>query len=210
MRLRSLALGEERGRRRRVFWPPTPWGAMLRFLIVIIRNLISSMSKRTPLLEGRLSYRVKRLERALRASMEDALRGAGISAPQYTTMVALEAHPGSSNATLSRICFVTPQTMNELIQGLEAGSLVERLEGDVDRREIALQLTDEGRRRLTAGHKQILEVEAAALAPLSEAQRRSFLDHLDACSATLEGGQRKRRAIQKPLKRGRTRRPGRD
>jgi len=165
------------------------------------------MSKRTPLLEGRLGYRVKRFERALRASMEAALRGAGISAPQYATLVALEAHPGSSNATLSRICFVTPQAMNELIQGLEAGSLVERVGVDIDRREIALQLTDEGRRRLTAGHKQVLEVEAAALAPLSEGQRRSFLDHLDECSATLEGGRRKNRAIRKPIRRGRSRRP---
>ena len=165
------------------------------------------MSKKTPLLEGRLSYRVKRLERALRASMEAALRGASISAPQYATMVALEAHPGSSNATLSRICFVTPQTMNELIQGLEAGSLVERVDADVDRREIALGLTDEGTRRLAAGHKQVLEVEAAALAPLSDGQRRAFLDHLDACSATLEGGQGKKRAIRKPVRRGRAPRP---
>jgi DNA-binding MarR family transcriptional regulator len=166
------------------------------------------MAKRTPLLEDRLSYRVKRLERALRASMEAALKGAGISAPQYATMVALEAHPGSTNATLSRICFVTPQTMNDLVQGLEAGSMVVRLEPDVDRREIALQLTDEGRRRLKAGHKQILDVEAAALQPLSEAQRRSFLDHPDTCSATLEAGQRKERATRKPVKRAPPRRRG--
>jgi DNA-binding MarR family transcriptional regulator len=163
------------------------------------------MSKRTPLLEGRLGYRVKRFERALRAAMEAALRDAGISAPQYATMVALDAHPESSNATLSRICFVTPQAMNELIQGLEAAHLVDRLAAGVDRREIALRLTDEGRRRLTAGHAHVLEVEAAALAPLAEGQRRSFLDHLDACSAKLEGERRKQRAIQKPITRRRTR-----
>lgn len=69
-----------------------------------------------------------RLEHALRASMDEALRVAGISAPQYATIVGLDAHPGSTNATLARILFVTPQTMNELIQGLEAAGLVERTE----------------------------------------------------------------------------------
>jgi DNA-binding MarR family transcriptional regulator len=158
------------------------------------------MSKRIPSLEGRLGYRLRRLVAVFRASMQAALRTTGISPPQYTTMVALSTHPGSSNATLARICFVTPQTMNEIIQGLELASLVERVEADTDRREIALQLTDEGRRRMAAGYKQILDLEAAALAPIAEGERGSFLEHLDVVAATLEAGQEdEKRASRKPV-----------
>jgi DNA-binding MarR family transcriptional regulator len=131
--------------------------------------------------------------------MHAALRGTGISPPQYTTMVALSTHPGSSNATLARACFVTPQTMNEIIQGLELASLVERVEADADRRAIALQLTDEGRRRMAAGYKQILALEAAALAPIAEGERGAFLEHLDVVAATLEAGQDEKRAPQRPV-----------
>ena len=157
------------------------------------------MAKQTPTLEGRLGYRLRRLVSAFRACMDAALRGTGISPPQYTTMVALATHPGSSNATLARICFVTPQTMNEIIRGLELASLVERVEADGDRREIALQLTDEGRQRMAAGYKQILELEAAALAPIAEGERGAFLEHLDLVAATLEAGQGEKDTARKPL-----------
>jgi len=163
------------------------------------------MPKPLPTLEGRFFYRVKRLAAALRSSSDSSLRGIGLSAPQYTTMVALAAQPGASNATLARTCFVTPQTMNELVRGLENAKLVERLETDDARREIALQLTEEGRRRVAAGHKKILEVEAAAFEGMSEGQRRAFLGHLDALAATLdalaatvEAGRGKERASRKP------------
>jgi DNA-binding MarR family transcriptional regulator len=152
-----------------------------------------SVSKALPTLEGRLMHRVKRLAAALRASVETALRDTGVSAPQHGTMLALAANPGASNATLARISFVTPQTMNEIIQGLVNARLVERLEADDGRREIALQLTDEGKRLVAVGHKRIVEVEAAALATLSKRERQTFLEHLDVCAAALAVGQGKAR-----------------
>ncbi|WP_394821778.1 MarR family winged helix-turn-helix transcriptional regulator [Pendulispora albinea] len=152
------------------------------------------MSKALPQLEGRLFYRIKRLQTAIRVSAESALEDVGISPPQYSTMLALSANPGASNATLARICFVTPQTMNELIRGLENAKLVERVEAEDGRREIALQLTSEGKKRVAAGHKQMFDVETAALEAMSEGQRRTFLKHLDAVAVTLEAGQGKKRA----------------
>jgi DNA-binding MarR family transcriptional regulator len=89
--------------------------------------------------------------------------------------------------------------MNEIVRGLELASLVERVQADVDRREIALQLTDEGRRRMAAGYKQILELEASALAPIPEGERTAFLERLDALAATLEGGQGEKRPPPRPV-----------
>jgi DNA-binding MarR family transcriptional regulator len=162
-----------------------------------------SVSKALPILDGRLVYRVKRLTAALRATVETALRDTGVSAPQHGTMLALAANPGASNATLARVSYVTPQTMNEIVQGLVSANLVERLEADDGRREIALQLTDEGKRLVAVGQKRIIEVEATALAPLSERERRTFLEHLDACAAALAAGQSKERPAQRAVKRRR-------
>ncbi len=141
--------------------------------------------KKQPIVEDGLLHRVKRLTAVLRAAAETALRGTGVTGPQHLTLVALAANPGVSNATLARRSYVTPQTMNVLIQGLEAAGLVERVEATDGRREIALRLTDEGRRRMTAGQRRIVELEAAALGFLPEEERGGFLDHLEACAATI-------------------------
>ncbi len=142
--------------------------------------------KKLLIVEDGLVYRVKRLTVVLRAAAESALQGTGVTGPQHLTLMALAANPGVSNATLARRSYVTPQTMNVIIQGLESAGLVERVEATDSRREIALRLTDEGRRRMTAGQKRIVEVEAAALAFLPAGERGAFLDHLDACSTSIE------------------------
>jgi DNA-binding MarR family transcriptional regulator len=158
------------------------------------------MPKEPPAIEDRLLYRVKRLAAALRAAVDEALSDTGLSGPQHGTLLALAANPEVTNAALARICFVTPQTMNELVQGLEGAKLVERAPTDAGGREIALRLTEEGRRQAITGQKRIIEVETKAFASFSKNERQRFLTQLEACAATLATGQ----AAERPA--GRTRR----
>lgn len=142
-------------------------------------------------LEIRLGYRLKRLNAALRAAMDDALRATELSTPQHITLAALAANPLATNAMLARVCYVTPQTMNEIIRGLVKAKLVARAADKGDpRREIALELTAEGKKRLLLGEQRSHAVESAALAALPEKEREKFLDHLTACAAILESRRR--------------------
>jgi hypothetical protein len=53
---------------------------------------------------------------------------------------------------------------------------------------------------MAAGYKQILDLEAAALAPIPEGERTAFLEHLDVVAAALEAGQQdEKRASRKPV-----------
>jgi DNA-binding MarR family transcriptional regulator len=148
-----------------------------------------AMPKKLLEFEGRLFYRVKHLTSVMRSAADTSLRRIGLSGAQYTALAALEASPGASNAALARLCFVTPQTANEVSRGLESAKLVERGETAQDRREIALHLTDEGRRLLAAGHEKMREVEEAALLGVPGGKQQAFLRYLDAMAATVEAGQ---------------------
>jgi len=60
------------------------------------------------------------------ASKPAALRGLGITTPQYAALTFLDESPGLSSAQLARRAFVTPQTMNRMVANLEAAGLIAR------------------------------------------------------------------------------------
>ena len=64
-----------------------------------------------------VGYLVKRVQAALRAAMDDALRPIGLSVSQYAILEALldADHSESTNAAIARRCFVTPQSASEMI-----------------------------------------------------------------------------------------------
>src|SRR3712207_8022525 len=70
-------------------------------------------------LGGRVGYELKRAQHALRSEMDGALRGVGLTTPQYAALSVLEGEEGISGALLARRCFVTPQTMNGILVNLE-------------------------------------------------------------------------------------------
>ena len=91
-----------------------------------------------------VGYQLKRAQQALRAAMDEALRPQGLTTPQYAVLTALEAEAGLSGAELARRCFVTPQTMNEIVAGLEARGWVTRRRHAEHGRVLQTFLTDQG------------------------------------------------------------------
>lgn len=139
-------------------------------------------------LTGRVGYLVKRLQLALRHAMDDALQASGLSAPQYAALGHLVADPGLSNAELARRSFVTPQTMHQILAGLERADLVRR-EADPDHGRILRALpTDEGLARLERADAAVRGVESRMLEPLDAAARSSLAGALEACARALEDG----------------------
>jgi DNA-binding MarR family transcriptional regulator len=135
--------------------------------------------------EERVGWVLKRAQQALRAAMDDALRRRGLTTAQYAALNALEEAPGLSGAELARRCFVTPQTMNEIVAHLEASGLVERRRGD-DARVLRAALTAAGLDLVGACHQAVEAIEARMVSGLSPRERRQLLDDLHRCVDALE------------------------
>ena len=135
--------------------------------------------------EERVGYVLKRVQHALRAALDEALRRRGLTTAQYAALSALEAAPGLSGAELARRCFVTPQTMNEIVAHLEAAGLVARRRGD-DARVLRVDLTAAGLEQVGACHQAVEAIEERMVSGLSPRERQQLLDSLRRCVDALE------------------------
>jgi len=142
------------------------------------------MARQMPV-EKRVGWVLKRARQALRAAMDEALRRHGLTTAQYAALSALEAGPGLSGAAVARRCFVTPQTMNEIVAHLEAVGLVERRRGD-DARVLQVYLTATGQNLVGACHQAVAAIEERMVSELSPSERRQLLDSLRHCVDALE------------------------
>ncbi len=137
-------------------------------------------------LESSIGYELKRAQHALRKRLDGALRGIGLTTPQYAALSALGASPGLSGAELARRGFVTPQTMNAIIAGLEAAGLILRRPHPAHGRMLQAYLTEAGRDLLSRADREAEAVNRRMLAGLDQGERRQLLDALRSCVASLE------------------------
>src|SRR5262249_4739797 len=135
--------------------------------------------------EERIGYLLKLTQQALHGAMERALRDVGLTVSQYAALSLLAEHPDLSNAELARQSFVTPQTMNELLQKLEARGLIERRAHAAHARILPARLTPSGRALLAAGHERVRAIEARMVADLSAEEREHLRTALRRCRAAL-------------------------
>ncbi len=123
-------------------------------------------------------YLVKRLELAIRALLDDALRELGLTTLQYTALTVLEASGPLSSAQLARRSFLRPQTMHEMVLALEKRGLIERTPKPDNKRVLMASLTGTGRALLAGCAPAVGEVERELLADLSPGQRATFREGL--------------------------------
>ena len=71
-----------------------------------------------PDVEAGAGYLIKRVQQSLRRLCDAALRPTGLSMAQYVALRALADHPDASAAELARLCFVTRQSLQDLLAGL--------------------------------------------------------------------------------------------
>jgi DNA-binding MarR family transcriptional regulator len=142
-------------------------------------------------LSRRLGYELKRTGAALRAAMDAALRARGLTVPQYACLELLDERPGLSNAELGRGAFVTRQSMNVVLRGLQDAGLVERPRRAPHGRALPTQLTTLGRRRLVAARTDVLAIEHRMASALPAHRVDELLADLDRLAQALAaGGQR--------------------
>ena len=136
--------------------------------------------------ERSVVYLVKRVQQGLRRRCDAALKPTGLSMAQYAALRALAEHPDASAAELARLCFVTRQSLQDVLTGLRTAGLVETVDAPPRGRARSLALTRRGSRQLKAADDAVFGVEALMLQDISPGTRRSVAQALIRCAENLE------------------------
>ena len=147
-----------------------------------------TLSGRTPDADvtERLGYRLKRTATALRGAMDKALREYGLTVPQYACLELLDQQPGLSNAELARGTFVTRQSMNVVLRGLQGTGLIIRPATTEHGRSLPAHLTDEGRRRLASARSAVYAIDQRMTDAVPADRLPQLLADLDRMATALD------------------------
>jgi DNA-binding MarR family transcriptional regulator len=137
--------------------------------------------------ENSVGYSLKQAAVALRGAMDAVLRPLNLTVPQYSCLELLGQRPGLSNAELARGTFVTRQSMNVVLHGLQARGLVTRPATAPHGRELPAELTPAGHEFLRSASGAVRAVEKKMCAGLTPARERAVLDELAGFVRNLAG-----------------------
>jgi DNA-binding MarR family transcriptional regulator len=138
--------------------------------------------------ERAVGYLVKRVQQSLRRRSDDALRSTGVSMAQYAVLRALADHPDASASELSRLCFVTRQSLQDVLTGLRSSGFVAQSDRPARGRARSLELTSAGAKRLAAAHAAVMGVDSEMTEGISPNARRQLVAALTLCAENLEPG----------------------
>ena len=109
---------------------------------------------------------VKRLQMQHHRAANAGLASIGVTLVQWDALRHLEQHPGASLHDLAQLTFQTDQSFGALAARMEAGGLIERVDGPG--RAVRHRLTDKGKRLREQGGQIVDRVLAVSFAPLTE------------------------------------------
>ena len=132
-----------------------------------------------------MTWLLKQLQGALRAATDEALAPLDLTASQAAVLSALAYGSQLSNAELARNSFVTPQSMGEILQSLEARGLIVRRPHPSGGRAMPAELTAQGAKQLLAVHLAMREIEERVLRDLEGEDRTRLRQLLERCLASL-------------------------
>jgi DNA-binding MarR family transcriptional regulator len=139
-------------------------------------------------LEVSVGYVLKQAQAALRAAMDEALGPVGLTVSQYSCLELLGQRPGLSGSELARGAFVSRQSMNQVLRGLEDRGLLARPPTAAHGRALPTELTSAGRAALRTASSAVAEIEQRMLAPLDGERRQRLCQDLAACAGALTEG----------------------
>ena len=132
-----------------------------------------------------IGYQLKRVDALLRAHMDETLHPMGLTVPPYVCLELLRQQPGLSNAESARAAFVTRQSMNLVLRGLQERGLVERPDAVNQGRSRPSRLSTAGSALLTAASASIAAIERQMLVGLSQVERDALRVALQVCATNL-------------------------
>jgi DNA-binding MarR family transcriptional regulator len=136
--------------------------------------------------EGAVGYLLRQAQLSLRRAIDVALRGLGLTTPQFSVLSVLEVEPGLSGADLARASMLTAQTMNGILVALERAGHIERTPSPRDHRVLQVRLTDSGRALVHDARVRVAAVERRMTTGLADAQVAQLRELLVACARALD------------------------
>jgi DNA-binding MarR family transcriptional regulator len=130
---------------------------------------------------------MKRLLNHFRAEMDDKLQPYGVTKAQIQILVAIRDAPASSGAHLARLCEVTPQSVQGLIQKVEESGWIVRGKDSVNDRIITASLTPAGEELLRAVDTVVKQIEDKVWAGIEVKQIEGLGIVLERCLRNFEG-----------------------
>ena len=115
-----------------------------------------------------------KIGRAAERWFSEALKPIGLTPRHFGVLYELRAEPTSQQALIDSIG-VDPSKLVGLLNDLEAGGLIVRRRDPEDRRRHIVEVSKEGRARLSAAEKAAAEVEERLFASLDDGQRAELL-----------------------------------
>ena len=110
----------------------------------------------------------------------------GLTVPQYACLELLDQHPGLSNVELARGAFVTRQSMNVVLRGLQHSGLVSRPLQPPHGRALPASLTAAGQHRLAAARAVVVAIEQRMTGALPPQRAARLLADLGRMAQALE------------------------
>jgi DNA-binding MarR family transcriptional regulator len=139
---------------------------------------------------GSAVYGLRILNHYFSQRFAGALETHDLTLPQMGIMFDVARIRGVSSAGLARARRMTPQTMSEIITGLERDGLLERRPRHG--RTLGLYLTPAGTARLTKAGTAAVGIEREMLAALSAREQERFRELIFKCVTQLTAGEERR------------------
>ncbi|HTD96968.1 MAG TPA: MarR family transcriptional regulator [Edaphobacter sp.] len=129
---------------------------------------------------------MKRILVHFRSQIDEALRPQGVTTAQLQVLYAIRNEPGASGAQLARSCYVTPQSAQSLLKGLEEGGWIVRVKDQVNDRILVAQLTRSGEDLLETAEKAARVIEKRVWKGVSDESVETLNRVLEQCLGNLE------------------------
>ena len=137
--------------------------------------------------ETRLAAQLmKRILVHFRGQIDEALRPQGVTTAQLQVLYAIRNEPGASGAQLARLCYMTPQSAQSLLKGLEVGGWIVRVKDKVNDRILVAQLTRSGEELLETAEKAARVIEKKVWKDVSDEAVGALNRVLEQCLGNLE------------------------
>ncbi len=120
---------------------------------------------------------IRRLQQQSTQVFQAQTQAAGfdLTSVQFAALDAIAEQPGIDQATLAATIGFDRATIGGVIDRLELKALVQRVVSEQDRRARQLHLTPQGEQMLAAIRPVVESLQGEILAPLSAAERATFL-----------------------------------
>jgi MarR family transcriptional regulator, organic hydroperoxide resistance regulator len=138
--------------------------------------------------ETRLAAQMmKRIMIHFRSQMDEKLRPQGVTTAQLHVLKVIRDEPGGSGAQLARACYVTPQSAQALLKGLEDGGWITRTKDRVNDRILIAQLTSSGVELLDTAERLARVIEKRLWQGVPDGGVSALNRTLERCLANLDG-----------------------